>query len=152
MIFALRLYFPNGTINDVNYYESEAHAIQHRDNFLQRLGAQPTENIRAEVVRIDVVSKPVEELRFPEEIGKLVDRCMVLQSKVARGLQGVPLFNSSQEILEREYLTLMSYLAEVLDDKDFDYESFRPHLTGLQIDWLYANEGEIRQHLQGEVI
>jgi hypothetical protein len=152
MIFALRLYFPNGTINDVNYYESEAHAVRHRDDLRERLCHQLTEIVRAEVVPIDLVSKPVEELRFPDEIGKLVDRCTVLQLKVAHVVEGAPLFDSSQEIAEREYHALMSQLAEVLDDKDFDYDPFGLYLTGRQVEWLYANEGQIRQHLQGKVI
>jgi hypothetical protein len=152
MIFALRLYFPNGTINDVNYYESEAHAIQHRDDLRERLSHQLTEIVRAEVVPIEVVSKPIEQLRFPEEIGNLIDRCTVLQLKVEHVVEGAPLFNPSQDIAECEYHALMSQLAEVLDDRDFDYDPFRLYLTGRQIEWLYANEGQIRQHLQGKVI
>ncbi len=152
MIFALRLYFSNGTVNDVSYYESETQAMKHRDDLRARLRHQPTEIIRAEVVRIDVVSKPIEELRFPEEVGKLVDRCTALQLKMAHLPDGVPLFHGPQETAEDEYLRLMSHLAEVLDDEDFDDEAFKPYLTGRQTEWLRANEGKIRQHLQGKIV
>jgi len=152
MIFALRLYFANGTVNDVSYYRSESHAIEHRDNIRQNLSHPLTGIIRAEVIPIDVIPKPLNKLQLPEEIGELVERCMALQIKMAHMPEGAPLFNPSQESLEEEYRVHMSHLAEFLDKENFDYEPFNPYLTGRQLEWLRANKGQILQHLQGVVV
>ena len=152
MIFALRLYFSNGTVNDVSYYRSEIQAIKHRDKVRQNLNQTLTGIIRAEVIPIDVIPKPLNELRLPEEIGELVERCRALKSKKEHMPEGVPLFGSSQEILDNEYRMLMSHLAEILDKENFDYEPFTPYLTGRQLEWLRANKGQILQHLQGVTV
>jgi len=152
MIFALRLYFSNGTVNDVSYYRSEIQAIKHRDKVRQNLHQTLTGIIRAEVIPIDVIPKPLNELRLPEEIGELVERCRALKSKKEHMPEGVPLFGSSQEILDNEYRMLMSHLAEILDKENFDYEAFRPYLTGLQLEWLRANKAQILQYLQGVAV
>jgi len=149
MIFALRLHFKNGTVNDVAYYRLEDHAIEHRDKIRQILNHPLSEIIRAEVIPIDVIPKPANKLLLPEEIGELVERCRALQSKITKLPEGVPLFNSTQGILEEEYHSLMSQLAEFLDKENFDLEPFNPYLTGKQLEWLRQNRGEIIQHLQG---
>lgn len=149
MIFALRLYFANGAVQDVSYFRSESHAIEHRDNIRQNLDYPLTRIIRAEVIPIDVIPKPLNKLQLPEEIGELVERCMVLHCKVAQIPEGQPLFKPSQENLSEEYRMHMSYLAEFLDSENFDYEPLNPHLTGRQLDWLRANKSNLLQHLQG---
>ena len=152
MIFALRLHFANGTVNDVSYYRSEIHAIKERDNIRQNLNPMLTGIIRVEVIPIHLIPKPLNELHLPEEIGELVERCTVLQSKIAHMPEEVPIFKPSQGILEQEYHMLMSHLAEILDKENFDYEPFTPYLTGRQLEWLRANKGQILQHLQGVTV
>jgi hypothetical protein len=152
MVFALRLYFSNGTVTDVSYYSSESHAIEQRDHIRQKLAHQLTGIIKAEVIPIDVIPKPLDKLQFPEEIGELIERCMWLQIKMGHLPEEGPLFYRSQENLKEEYRILMSCLAEFLDKENFDFEPFNPYLTGRQLEWLRANKGELLQHLQGIVV
>lgn len=136
----------------MSYYKSESQAREHRDQIRQNLNDSLTRIIKAEVISIDVIPKPLDTLQLPEEIGELVERCMALQIKMANLPEGSPLFNSSQEILGEEYRSHMSLLAESLDRENFEYETFIPYLTGRQVKWLRENKGNLLQYLEGVIV
>jgi hypothetical protein len=70
---------------------------------VHKLGHPLTETIKAEVIQIDVIPKPLDKLQLPEEIGELVepklsDSFINLWYLVGAALCGRPVWGPTEEL------------------------------------------------------